>query len=438
MTTDSKFRIGSAASTTDTTAFDIDISGESRTPTAVVGMACLATSIDSNTNDAGIVYGISDFSTNACNGMGEDHDEPDFTDVNHQHSSTVFLALYEAGSITLARSWSVAAKAGGITVTPIQSGTAWRMGFIIIFGAETHAFTGQSGTISDADTFSVTHTLSGTPNGGIYFLNEQFDSTVNRASMSIGFHSDEGAVAQGATAYFSPHFQSTTQSLAHTRNDLVGMFLDNNGNFDWGYDIQSNDGTSTVFEFDTLIGDVTGPALTGLLIFSDDVQFSHSIVNSHNNAGTDWNYNALSWQPQIAIGAMNMLSTINSGTGTDVGAFNMFAFDEDGTELANEFASDDGLVQPTNPDTHSRHSTNLWLSVEDGSGAQFDFTNPTFTTDGFDVANADMTTMNTTVRLWPMLFVEQAAAGVTVTDVDGDETWDDGDSGLVVTGTGFV
>jgi len=39
---------------------------------------------------------------------------------------------------------------------------------------------------------------------------------------------------------------------------------------------------------------------------------------------------------------------------------------------------------------------------------------------------------------WVIALEPAAASGPVITDVDGDETWDDGDTGLVITGTGFV
>jgi len=45
---------------------------------------------------------------------------------------------------------------------------------------------------------------------------------------------------------------------------------------------------------------------------------------------------------------------------------------------------------------------------------------------------------NTNERIYASLVFEAAAGGVTITDVDTDEAWNDGDTGLVITGTGFV
>ena len=52
------------------------------------------------------------------------------------------------------------------------------------------------------------------------------------------------------------------------------------------------------------------------------------------------------------------------------------------------------------------------------------------------------TAMNTTLSATGDLVVHhfalKAAPGPVITDVDGDETWDDGATGLVITGSNFV
>ena len=120
---------------TGTAAFDILISGEARVPTG-----CMLIGVNADTNDTTQVnfiwsVGFTDFTNTAVVGANSKQGavNPSDTHSFHDESATI-LQLTTSGTGTVYRSATIAAKAGGITVTPGQSGDATFISVVLVFG----------------------------------------------------------------------------------------------------------------------------------------------------------------------------------------------------------------------------------------------------------------------------------------------------------------
>ena len=124
---------------------------------------------------------------------------------------------------------------------------------------------------------------------------------------------------------------------------------------------------------------------------------------------------------------------ISSGDASNAESFSVMPFD--GTSMYSfGYNSWDNAATVTT----SAYSLTGWRQVENagvpGTDDTFVGTFKSFDTEGYTM---NFSAVSGTRDKWPVFLLGQPSS-VVVTDVDTDETWQDGDTGLVITGTGFV
>ncbi|NKB56508.1 MAG: hypothetical protein GKS00_09245 [Alphaproteobacteria bacterium] len=131
-------------------------------------------------------------------------------------------------------------------------------------------------------------------------------------------------------------------------------------------------------------------------------------VTSPANAAVDWTVTGVGFQPDIAILATNLVQTTGIAESTGTGAFGFGFVDSHGNLSSHEISNDDAFGASQ---TQSRGSANF-LDFSDSAGAQAFLSSgtPTLNSDGFTLADADLTTANGTVRKWCGIFIKEAVA----------------------------
>jgi hypothetical protein len=402
----SKVRILNSVFPTDTSTFDVTVSGETRNPTGCVVLCSYATDLATTTDENSMSFGLTDFTTVACVSTNDKDNQGTATDTNLAHQLVNIINLTIPGTTSVRRSATVAAISGGVRFTPVQSGTAYRIQVILIFGAACKAFSTQGdGVLSVDETVTVAHGLGVKPSAGIYFWSDIYDDTRANADYAIGFHADTGSIVQRGFCQEWSYNQTVTRDRAQLMTDRLGAGLDSSGNEVYGIEMTTNNATNCIYT--NRIAEATGVSINGLLIDFDDVSVSLQTVDTPTTAASDWNYNGLSFTPQAALGVITQLSAVDTGANDGTaGVMAMFGFDEDGTESSIAGISEDQITLGVT-DTNSRIDDHIH-GLADHGGQLFNFTNPTFTSDGFDVLAADITAMDSTVRKWPILFIEAA------------------------------
>lgn len=413
----SKVRIKGGTFTTDTSTFDVTAGGgETRNPTGCVVISSYVTAIDTNTSHVSLSVGVTDFTTVGCHSVNCEDGIVSTADAHSVHQETNIISLTDPGVATVTRSATIAAISGGVRFTPVQSGTAHRMIVMLIFGAACKAFSDDGdGAMAVGETFDVTHGLGVKPNAGIYFQSDNYLDNTADLQLSMGFHVDTGSIVQNCACTRWRSNNTTTFDLGVVRSDRVGTTITNGGAEDSGYELTVNNTTICTYTNRTNANTTVG--LIGLLIDFDDVTPFTEVVPTPTTAASDWNYNALSFTPQAAIGAMTQITTVGTyDTSGLAGMFGIFGIDESGADHCISGSNEDqiALGDPT-PVTNSKGRQDVKIYGNDDTGSVvFDFTNVTFTADGFDVTAANITSMDSTIRRWPMLFIEAASGGGSV------------------------
>jgi len=395
----------------DTSTFDITISGETRTPTGAVVLAVHATALATNDDDLAVSFGVSDFTTTAVVGATSDHNDPISSDVSRIHNESTVVNILVPGAVTVSRSATVAAIAGGLRFTPVQSGTAYRIMVIIVFGSACKAWSSNGdGNLAIDETFAIAHGLTTKPKAGIVFYNEEADGTAGVYHLSSGFFSDDGSIKQAAFAVRQGNGQTTTDIDGRHMSNRVAIRPDTVGAEAHGLEITANDATNTTFTQRTA---ATTNKYIGLLIECDDISVDMQTINSPTSAVADWNFNGLAFQSQCAMLVLSRITAIDSALSSSplAGAYGVCCFDEAGAVVSVSSANEDGVViaNPPNTNTSARIDSTALFSTEDDATTDFDMDTFAFTTDGWDVLAADINTADTTIRKWPMLAFGQAS-----------------------------
>jgi hypothetical protein len=134
----------------------------------------------------------------------------------------------------------------------------------------------------------------------------------------------------------------------------------------------------------------------------------------------------------LVFGTEGVVDT-TSGDDTNAESFSVMPFD--GTNMYSfGIGSGDNLATVTG----AAYSLSGWRQVEDncvpGTNDTFVGTFKSFDANGFTM---NFSAVPGTVDKWPV-FTLGEFSGVVITVVDTDNAWQDGDTGLVATGTGFV
>jgi len=414
---ETKVRCEDGVFPTDTSTFDVTNAAEvtaGRSPTGVVIIGGHNETIGTRVDDLIYGFGVSDFTDQACvSCTDEDAVGPTDSASSHRETEVFHMHAVGQGSTTL-RSASVTAITGGVQLTPIQSGSAYRIQVILVFGSVCKAFSAGNATAQDA-TFQVAHGMSTAPGAGFYGYNDQNADSRDNARGSFGFHADDGSIKQASLMPWHNNNQAvTTQNATRMVADNVGGYANNNGTLARGVEVTGNDGTNITY---TARGGSLSGDLIGLLIECDDISTDMLFVQSPTTAAADWDYTSLAFQPQFVAIWLNAADAAapNAETTTDAGTYGIFCVDEDGNEFTYNWRSQDGISLGTS-NTATNFNTGLRYTGHNGDSALHEMSNFVFTSTGWSVANADIITANGTTRFWPMLaFGQSAAAPVTPT-----------------------
>ena len=417
---DTKAYVVHGQMTADTSTFDLTTGAEtSRSPTGAIVFTSFATALDTDAPDAEISVGMTDFTTTYCySTSAEDGVDPSDTS-RRQGASGNILEIHAPGNqASLSRSATVAAITGGIRITPVQSGTQFRVVAWLFFG--TAAKCAMAGDATSANSsYNIAHGFTNAPKLGIC-ASAHTDSTAAQHEIAMGFFTYiSSTIKQRA---FS---QCSQSSLTDTRPGTREVYT----NRALYCMIDAFDGTEDHSLEVTAVGttNVTVTARTGtvrantlwLILELDDVDCFLDTVTSPSTAASDWSYTGAPFQPQFVGGLLTMSDSEAAGGSSDGwdnaigGAWGAVAFDAEGTivTVSHHDEVDAGSTGSGSSltNTDSRVSQALRLT-NDVNSTQFDMDNPSFTASGFTFASADITTA-ASARLWPMIFIAAAASG---------------------------
>lgn len=403
-------RIGSAIGqlTATTATTDLTISGETRTPTGCVVYCSYGTALDANIDDAGLSVGYSDFTTQVTHTANAE-DAQTTSDTAAESNTGVVLAIMTPGTHAIIRSATVVAISGGIRLTPVQSGAQYRVVAIFVFEAECVTLDTGDGTRTKDVEFNFAHTLAGEPNfGWVSHANSDFGVGTAPARLSLGVFSNESdtIVVRSIGHCFENGNAVDAECHAHLRTDrIVTITSQTSGSVSIAAELTAIDGTN--FSMTPRNNPLQSPVI-GLLCFASDVTAIALSVDSPTTAASDWNYNGASLTGQHLTLYMSMIRDENLSKTDDAQAGAYGVHVTDGTDDFSVIMTNQNAATPNN--TKSRVSTKLHLR-SDGGGTMHEMTNFSFTSDGWDVAAADITTANATIRKWIGLLLSEASGG---------------------------
>lgn len=397
----------------DTSVQNITIVGETRVPTGCI-IRCSYADLESLGDVNGVVpifeasysLGVTDFTDVACvSNTTEDEQQPSDNHQAHDDASGDIIRLLQPGSSTvLDRSASVAAIAGGIALTPGEAGDNFILQVTLIFGAECKAFS-FGGAINNAVETDVAHGLSGKPECGWISGATVFQGTSDsRAQVAWGLFSDDGGIKQHAISQRSSD-ASTSKVHGESATDRVFISVFDTGNVLYGMEMTGNDATNSSF---TLRGNnAASVALIGLLTHMGDVTADLQILNLPINPSLNWIVNSVGFVPQY------MCSIVTQAVNAD-GPINQFDASTMGMAELDDAAVDSTIqysvrhnIQPT--ETYSLASNGFVVS-SGSQGLRSAMYNPFLTSNGFQVSALDIQLLDSTSRILPTLFIEQAAS----------------------------
>ena len=283
---------------TDTSTLDVTVSEEtSDSPDGCIVVCSTATSLSTNTNDAIYSYGFSDFTNEYSVGYQSEHGVG--TTNGNRTMRTTVIGLLDPGAATIDRSATVTAITGGIRLTPVQSGSAFRIMVTLIFGTSCYAFTTEGdGTLDDTETVAIGHAFENPPKFGVFgFANIVDDGSGTDARLSIGMFADNLSGSpfpkQHSWTVFRNDGQTTTSLNSYLSNAYV---VGNNSgtSLGWAMSVTSNDVSSTTFTVD-LGSALTGANFCGMLVEANDIEVDIEAVAMPTTAAADWDYTSLAF-----------------------------------------------------------------------------------------------------------------------------------------------
>ena len=230
-----------------------------------------------------------------------------------------------------------------------------------------------------------------------------------------------------------------TTYLSNISSDThVGM-RNSNGGLSYGAQIKNFDASGfDILKWDEYVSPVTAnndPAdiLVLAIKFNGITNFDVYMADAPTTTG-DWAEADPAFTPSFGLvfGTEGVVDT-TSGDDTNAESFSVMPFD--GTNMYSfGIGSGDNLATVTG----AAYSLSGWRQVEDncvpGTNDTFVGTFKSFDANGFTM---NFSAVPGTVDKWPV-FTLGEFSGVVITVVDTDNAWQDGDTGLVATGTGFV
>jgi hypothetical protein len=392
--------------TATTATFDLTVSGETRLPTGCIVFGSHATALDTLTDNASFSMGFTDFVDVGQVGANDEHGVATTSDSNKHHQETNIIQIATPGTATVIRSATVEQITGGIRLTPVQSGTQFRVQAIIIFGTKCKAFSSNGdGNLAIDETFAIAHDMSTEPGAGFYGFNEENGGSGGSFKMSMGFHAYDGSIKQNCVTWFTESGAAITNNRTRVVSTQCVGEINSAGNNRRGAELTSIDTTNCTY---TNRNVANVEKYIGLLLECADVNSDVLIVDTPTTAASDWNYNSLSFTSQFVAFLTNRTTTVDSHkSDVDAGTGSFAAMDTDGGIHSTSFAMEDGLtLSMENTNTASELAQALFSATELGNDSHL-MNNHSFTSDGWDFLAANITTADGTVRKWPMLAISE-------------------------------
>jgi len=401
-----KVRMGSGVLAADTTATDVTWSGLG-TPDAAIVVATINTSLDGQQAGIAASIGYTDFTTQFC--ITYSHEDGLSTRRARNGSDTShILAVHDDNSDAFDRQATISAITDGIRLTPTASGNVKSFIVIAFFGGSWNCFQ-KSSTQSVAGTEVFAHGLGTKPNFGFFACSDAYNAAGNvGAEVGWGMFTDDGTIVQRAFGMdYTAGGTGTAGSYGILNTNRVCSTIDSAAQ-DFGFELTGNDATNVTL---TVRDVATVANLVGGLVCLSSESVKLATVNSPNSAASDWNVNDTTFTPQAVIGILTGLSTADSVDPSDPGGCvtPFFGMSDQGVEISASTRLNDGS-DPAEADSYIDSNEVRLLDVT-GFNYLYQWANPSFTTDGFDVAAADITAASASTHLFPMLFIGQEAAG---------------------------
>ncbi len=381
-----------------------------RTPTGLVVMACSAVNLDSPTHHLLNSWGVTDFTDVGAIHVTDEHNSVTLSDCTRLHNETNIIQILNPGQTSVDRSATVAAITGGVRFTASSGSDLYRVHCILIFGTVCKAFSTEGdGSMAADETVDIAHGMSTEPGAGFYGYSRRDNAGSSDMRFSLGFHAYDGVIKQACCGWTSENGEDPSRSANRTFGDgtnnlvLVGSSASAGPNL--GLELTAIDTTNVTYT--NRFGTNTDKYV-GLLLECEDVATDLAIINSPTTAGSDWNFNGLSFQSQFVAFLTNRTTVVNVAEQSgDGGCGGFAAMDEEGREHTTSWSTEDNLdLSSVNTNTNGEMSQALFSPTETGTNSHL-MVNPTFTADGWDFLAADITTANSTIRKWPMLAIEQ-------------------------------
>ena len=306
------------------------------------------------------------------------------------------VGLPRADTGNLIATCQASAITDGIRLTRDEAGIAHLFFVVAFFGGEWAVIRELNNTTAVDNTVDKAHTLSGEPNLGFFSMNEMNAYGNGQATMQrcFGmFTNVSDTIVQRAMAMFATG--NPTLLGAQVRTDRVAMSMDAAGAVDTAVEITAIDATNVTF---TVRDSGTTADTWGGLVGLIDETVELVTQDSPDNASAVWNVNAASETPQAVIGMMNNITAVDTAKANDEGnPFAIYAVDDLGNEYSASWYSEDGAGSGGSPSlTIERDSLNAnMVAMTDVADTEdYEWQNLTFTSDGFDVSDANNITNN--------------------------------------------
>lgn len=290
----------------------------------------------------------------------------------------------------------------------------------------------------------------------VFMGNDTLPSTTTKSMTTTGvnpnfilfFNIWRGADSAGALGRFGMGFAHDTGSGI----DVVGhnnRFNDGNPNdfnstiSDAQYVTDQNTfmdvnsmGTET-FEIETFSNHFSNALHFMAFEFNENIKVFDSATVTTN---VDWDPVVTTFTPQWCF----MLPTAHinipendSGSESSVESYGMYSNTEDDTESGVYVIHENGST--VNQFAESRTDTRFEINQVQSTDSEnlVNGNSPTFDSTGIVFAAANFTEAGTAYQQIGFM-IEEDSSSVVITDVNTTESWNDGDTGLVITGTGFV
>jgi hypothetical protein len=396
------------------------VSGETRHPTGCIIACSWATALDTETSDAEISFGLTDFLTVGQVGANDEDGISTTSDAAKQHQETNIIQMCTPGTGTVVRSATVAAIPGGIEVTPVQSGTQFRYMAVLFFGTKCFAFSSNGdGNLAIDETFDIAHDMVTEPGAGFYGFSEENIGTGGALKISFGMHAYDGSIKQACCTWFGESGAATTNNRTRVVSTQCVGEINSAGTNRRGAELTAI-GTVNCTYTNRNVANVE--KYIGLLVECDDIATDLAIIDSPTSSGSDWAYSGLAFQPQAVCLVPNRCDVVDSHEqGSDAGTGGFAAFDKDGGIFSAVWSSRDGRdLSSVTTDTASELATALVCVNEFGTKPDtngHDMDNPTLNGSGWTFAAADIAAADGTARKWPMIAFEEFSTGTVINRV---------------------